>query len=102
MFYTIFFMFFLVQIRLHFIPLVSKFPSIWKNKNECHKLGNVRENDWNEILSGLKEKFGTACLKRHRMDTVKGIKSIWNSLRGRYRVLDKKQKGTTGSSAAGE
>ena len=71
-------------------------------KNENHKLNNVKDNDWNEILFALKEKFGTDALTRHRMNTVKGLKSVWNSLRGRYRMLDKQQKGTTGASAAGK
>ena len=89
------------QIRLYLIPLVSKYPSIWKNKSEFHKLTNVRENDWEEILSALKDKFGRACLSIHSMATVKGLKSVWASLRGYYMGLERKRKGSSGASAAG-
>ena len=80
---------------------MSKYPSLWKNKNECHKLTTVRDNDWNEILFDLKETFGRACLVKHGMDTVKGLKSVWASLRGYYMSLERKRKGSSGASAEG-
>ncbi len=85
-------------IRETLISLVKECPAIWDSNRPDYSKKSIVQNDWDTILTRFREMYPPAALRMFKASSVDQLKSIWQSLRGSYRVSKKKASSGSGSS----